>query len=260
MEVPALDPPARGYFVDKIMRLPMADGLTRDDLIRLTAGMSGAQLTQLHRELRLTQQRMGGLALTKSTLLETFNNLVFGERSTRPLSQEFLENTAIHEAGHAVVQALVNPERRVTQISIVPRGYVAGFVHSDAESMASHRYTRAEVLDELCVLLAGRNAQEQRSPGSADDGAQSDLARATQLAMAAVGQWGLCPQFGLLALRPDAHAPLQSAVAHEWLTAARALLHEADQHCKQLIHDHWPRIQALQQRLLREEFIMDDQW
>lgn len=258
MEVPVLDPLARGYFVDQIMRLPMADGLARCDMIRLTAGMSGAQLTQLQRELRLAQLRQEGAPLTKAVVLETFNTLVFGERSTRPLSQDYLENTAIHEAGHAVVQALVNPEQRITQISIIHRGYVAGFVRSDRDSLASHRYTHAEVLDELCVLLAGRNAQERRALGSADDGAHSDLARATELALAAVGRWGLCPSYGLLALDDVRHASLKPAVAHEWLSAARVLLREADQRCKVLINDHWPRILALQERLLREEFIMDD--
>jgi len=260
MEVPVLDPPARGYFVDKIMRLPMADGLTRDDLICLTAGMSGAQLTQLQRELQLAQQRERGAPLTKAAVLETYNTLVFGERSTRPLSQDYIDNTAIHEAGHAVVQALVNPEHRIAQISITPRGYVAGFVQSDLESMKNHRYTRAEVIDKLCVLLAGRNAQERRSPGSADEGAQSDLARATELAVTAVGRWGLSDSYGLLALNDHLHTPLKAAVANEWLTAARKLLNEADQRCKTLINDHWPRIEALQQRLLQEEFIMDDRW
>lgn len=260
MEVPALDPPARGFFVDKIMRLPLAPELNREELVRLTAGLSGAQMSQLLRELRLAHNRSKAAELSKKLLMETFNTLVFGERSARPLSQEFQENTAIHEAGHAVVQAIVNPEHRISQISITPRGYAAGFVHNDRDSLLSHRYTRAEVLDQLCVLLAGRNAQEQRQPGSADDGAQSDLAKATQLAQAAVGRWGLSERFGLLYLGDETAAGLHHAVGPEWATAVRELLAEADQRCKTIIQAHWGRIEALQQRLLREEFILDTNW
>ena len=260
LEVPPLDPPARGFFVDRIMAMPIDANVQREDLIRLTAGMTGAQLEQLHRELRLTLQRLGSAQVSAALLLETLNTLVYGERSTRPLTEDYMANTAIHEAGHAVVMRIVNPEQKITHINITPRGYLAGYVAKDVESLASHRFTLDEVIDELCVLLAGRNAQEKRKPGSADDGAQSDLAKATQLALAAVGRWGLSAGYGLLALSDSQHDALHQAAATEQLAAARQLLAQADARCKQLIDEHWGRIQHLQQRLLREEFIVGEDW
>lgn len=261
LEVPPLDPPARGFFVDRILALPVAPDVQREQLIRLTVGMSGAELERLKRELQLAHLRSGQAHITSALLLETLNTLRYGQRSTRPLSEEYQAHTAIHEAGHAVMNRLLNPDRIISHISIVPRARFSGFVAYDSDSAANRRHTLQEVVDDLCVLLAGRNAQEKAfGRGEADDGASSDLATATRLALAAVGQWGLVPSYGLLALGDDAPQALQQAASTELLAATRQLLNDADQRCRQLLDEHWPKVQQLQQRLLADEFILGNDW
>lgn len=260
LEVPPLDPPARGFFVDRIFGLHILAEVKREDVIRLTAGMTGAQLEQLSRELQLALQREQKTHITVALLLETINTLRYGQRTTRRLSDEYLAHTAIHEAGHAVVSRLLNPEQVISQISIVQRANFAGYVAYDPEAMASYRHTLKEVEEKLCVLLSGRNAQVLLETGSADEGAASDLAHATALAVAAVSKWGLVPEAGLLALDREHHAHLQQAAAPDLLRAAGKLLAQANQCSKDTLQSQWPRVLSLQKRLLAEEFILDDNW
>jgi cell division protease FtsH len=260
LEVPPLDPQARGFFVDRILKMPAKPDITKAGLVALTAGMSGADMEQLHRELQLACQRLAQATLDTTLLLETINTLRYGQRTTRALTAEYMANTAIHEAGHAVISRILNPALLISHISIVPRSRIAGLVAFDRDSQASHRYTLSAVKDTLCVFMAGREAQEKLLPGSADEGASDDLARATRLALMAVGQWGLLPQFGLLALPEDAPAALQHAASAELLAGVCKLLDEAQNSCQALINDHWHRITALQQRLISEEYILGNDW
>lgn len=260
LEVPPLDPPARTFFVERIFALPVAPEVQKDAVIRLTAGMTGAQLEQLKRELQLLLQRDGHPCITPALLLETVNALRYGQRTTSPLTENYLAHTAIHEAGHAVASRLLNPEQVISQISIVPRGSTAGFVAYDAEAFGSVRYTLDEVNDQLCVLLAGRTAQNLLQANSADHGAQSDLQRATALAVAAVTQWGLVAEAGLLALDNREPHPLHPHAATAQLVHVQNLLQQAERRCTSLLQQHWPAVLALQQRLLAEEYILDNNW
>ena len=260
LEVPALDPPARAHFIDKIFLLPLAQDVQREDLVRVTSGMSGAELQKLQRELQLQYKRQSPAPLSLRTVMETLNAQRFGERTSRNLSDQYRANIAIHEAGHAVIQRVLNPEHAITQISIVQRAGVGGFVQSDGESMANHRFTLKEVKEMICILLAGRAAQEKHAPGSADEGAVDDLRKATVLALKAVGEWGLIPEVGLLSFRLDSSNAYQQAIAQEQAQAARRLLDESYQECRALIDIHWVRIQALQLRLLQEETVLSQDW
>lgn len=260
MEVPHLDPQARGFFADRILKLAIDPSVNREKLIRLSTGMSGAEMEQLHRELQLVLYRTPDAVLDASTVIETLNTLRYGQRTSRPLSEDYQRNTAIHEAGHAVISRVVNPEQRISHITIVPRSNAAGYVAFDGESREHRRFTLAEVNDELAVLLAGRCAQEKLQPGSADDGASSDLARATQLALAAVGQLGLVPDFGLMAISSQTSPAVAQALAPDQIKIANALLAQAQVRCNALLEAHWPRVRALQLRLLQDEIVLGEDW
>jgi cell division protease FtsH len=262
LEVPPLDPPARRYFVDRIFAaVPMAADVQAGQVVQLTVGMSGADLEQLKRELQLARLRQGKATVTAAVLLETINTLRYGQRSTENKADLIKAHTAIHEAGHAVINQLVNPDRLISHISIVPRAHYEGFVAYDADSASSRRHTLSEVMDDICVALAGRAAQElEFGDGEADSGAASDLEKATRLATLAVGHWGLLPNFGLLALPGDAAPTLQQAVSAELLVAVRQLLQQADQRCRQLLKAHWQQVKNLQKRLIEEEFVLGTSW
>ena len=271
MEVPVLDKPARKHFLDKLQIVaPNLERATLDNLASLTAGMSGADLEKLVREAELLIFRRPEVDLTSADLLELLNVIKHGARLTAssPLLKEQLEATAYHEAGHAIASLILNPHVRVQQVTIVPRGEALGFTAYDPDSLQRHSFNRKEIMDLICVALAGRIAESKRFPGptamadhnvtmgGADSGASSDLRRATDLAWQAITQWGLDDEFGWMSMGAVENPP------ELWETKAAHLveqwLREAETATKQLLQEHWQKVRELAVALLAQEVLFEE--
>jgi cell division protease FtsH len=88
------------------------------------------------------------------------------------------------------------PERKIEQITIVPRARARGFVAFQQDD-ARKPMTREGVLNEMAIALAGRVSQEVKyGEDGADDGASSDIDKATHLAQLAIACWGLDAKVG----------------------------------------------------------------
>ncbi|ARV17608.1 ATP-dependent zinc metalloprotease FtsH [Curvibacter sp. AEP1-3] len=269
MEVPVLDKPARMHFLSKLKKIVMLDGLALEELASLTAGMSGADLEKFVREAELLNFRRSNFELKSADLRELLNVIKHGARLTASshLLKEQLEATAYHEAGHAVVSFVLNPNVRIQQVTIVPRGEALGFTAYDPESLQRHSFNRKEVMDLICVALAGRIAESKQFPGptaladhgvtmgGADSGASSDLRRATDLAWQAITQWGLEEEFGWMSMSavenpPEIWRARAANLVEQWLR-------EAEIATKQLIQQEWSTIQELAHELLAQEVLFE---
>jgi cell division protease FtsH len=196
VEVPALDPPARRYFFSRLQKLPGGESLALDELVQFSSGMSGAELQRVHRELALELIRTGQTSLTQVGAVEMINVVKYGTRQSAETSRLILEHTAYHEAGHAVVSMTLCPERKIEQITIIPRARARGFVAFQQDD-ARKPMTREGVLNEMAIALAGRVSQEVKyGEDGADDGASSDIEKATRLAECAIARWGLDTEVG----------------------------------------------------------------
>lgn len=264
IEVPLLDRDARRYFVEeRLSKLPRPaasepGAWDTEVLVTLTAGMSGADLEKVYRESLLALPDEADATVTQDQLLEQVNAIKYGERRHRPPLGDYLEAVAFHEAGHAVVSALLNPDMPIEQVTIIGRGDASGFMTLSPDADHSRPLNRKEVMDMLCVLLSGRQSQLRKFPsnnarGGCDNGASSDLEKATALAWQAVTLWGLDDEFGWKSL-----APLETSPPH-WLESAQqrvdAWLTEARTRSERIVDEHWPVIQGLAQRLLEEETV-----
>lgn len=269
MEVPVLDKPARMHFLAKLTKVSKLDDAGLEYLASLTAGMSGADLDKFVREAELLKFRRPTAELSISDLLELLNVIKHGARLTASshLLKEQLEATAYHEAGHAVASWVLNPNVRIQQVTIVPRGEALGFTAYDPESLQRHSFNRNEVMDLISVALAGRIAESKQFPGPTakttstttmggpDSGASSDLHRATDLAWKAITQWGLDDEFGWMSFGALDKAPelWQSKAAHlteEWLR-------EAESATVQLMQHHWNKVDRLAKALLQQEVLFE---
>lgn len=198
--VDVLDAPARHYFFKKIQKLPGGDTLDIEELVRVSSGMSGAQLEQVRRELGLSMVRNSSPAITHQQTAEQLMVTRYGERRSINAATNELEHVAYHEAGHAVVALTLDPDRPIEQITIVPRGRFGGFVSFSQD--AQHRsLTRKEVLEKMAIGLAGRASQQKQfGDDGIDEGAASDLQTVTELAHHAVTVWGLDERIGSVRL------------------------------------------------------------
>ena len=191
VEVSMLDPPARLYFFERLRELPGGEKLDLDELVRFSSGTSGADLQRVRRELALDLVRSGAKEITQAQAVEMISVVKYGERRDAHQIKSVLEHTAYHEAGHAIVSMVLRPERKLEQITIVPRARTAGFTAYQSDK-APKPTTREDVLKELAIRLAGRVAQQLKyGEEGVDEGASDDLLQATRLALRAITHWGM---------------------------------------------------------------------
>lgn len=164
-------------------------GIAADRLM----GSSGAQIAAVVRDAR-GKARHGGTGLTKHHLEAAI------ERVATACSTIDLNRIAIHEAGHAVVAHVLGlPLPEMVQVTTNGGEYIGT---GDAPS------TKSSAEDCIAVTLAGR-AAEDICLGDVSNGANSDLAHATELAFKIRHQWGLKPD-NLLSLHPKRQRDLDS--------------------------------------------------
>ena len=108
---------------------PLSRDIDLNDIARLTAGFSGADLENLMNEAAIFTARRGGNMITLTDVQDAFDRIAIGpERRSRVISDEEKEIVAYHEAGHAVVSYFLTHTDPVQKITIVPRGQAGGYV------------------------------------------------------------------------------------------------------------------------------------
>src|SRR4030095_9442643 len=75
------------------------------------------------------------------------------------MSNEEKKNTAYHEAGHALVAALMPHADPVHKVTIIPRGMALG-VTMQLPIDDKHSYNKEYLDTQLAILMAGRIAEE----------------------------------------------------------------------------------------------------
>ena len=157
------------------------------------------------------------------------------------------ERTAIHEAGHAVISLALRPEVRMSVITIVPKDDSRGHVAFDESNPVFKRPTsREDVVENICVSLAGRVAQVRKfGADAADSGAIADMDNATDLALKAVTFLGMDDEFGPISLDVVAKHMNKLAGNKQGGMPTGYLFDEAQRRVQVLIKDAYKRTQAL---------------
>ncbi|EQD46783.1 ATP-dependent metalloprotease FtsH, partial [mine drainage metagenome] len=257
VEVPMLDREARRGFITRYQSLPGGERLDVEALLDATTGLSGAALESVRSEAAYALLREGRSQVDTTIMREIITTERFGPRSSRAMSAADKRMTALHEAGHAVVSMTLFPRRKIEQVSIVPRQRMLGFTVFNLEDDGLRNHTRARVLDELAVLLAGRVAQQQlggEDGADLDSGASNDIEHATGLALQAAAKWALdpnLPPMDYTQLAADGRWREDPAVRQ----AAEALLGEAQEHAQRTVTERHADIQTMAERLQREEVV-----
>ncbi len=161
-----------------------------------TPGFSGADLSNVVNEAAILAAQRGAQSVEQADFLKAVDRLTTGlERRSRVLRPKDRTLVANHEAGHALVAALLEQADPVTKITIIPRSIGAlGFtMQLPTEDRVLAR--RGELLDRLTVTLGGRVAEEIVF-GDVSTGAQDDLERASQLARQMVCVFGMSERLG----------------------------------------------------------------
>lgn len=158
----------------------LSDDVNLEELARKTVGFSGAYLENILNEAALIAVRTNSTCITNEIIDEAIARVLVGiKKEESILSAEERYLTAVHEAGHAIVSAVVRPNVKNFCISIVPRGEAGGYNFFD-ESYRTYNQ-KEEIKKQIEVLYGGRCAEECILK-DISSGASNDLEKATDLA------------------------------------------------------------------------------
>src|SRR5580658_2344494 len=174
---------------------PFAPDVELDMIARRTPGFTGADLANVINEGALLTARWNATQITMASLEEAIDRVTAGpKRKSVLLSEKERKIIAYHEGGHALVgHALPNADP-VHKITIIPRGRALGYTAS-APVEDKFLVSRAEMMDQLAMLLGGRTAEELvfHEPTT---GAANDIEKASQIARGMITEYGMSERLG----------------------------------------------------------------
>ncbi len=238
------------------------------DLERLARGTpmySGADLAAIINEAAILATMANKPFIEMSDLEEARDKVRFGRaRTSRRIEEEERIATAFHEAGHAVVQAMMEHADPLHKVTIIPRGQAIGATFSLPEK-DRHGYARKYLLDTLQVLCAGRIA-EHRKTGDVSSGASMDIQQATQFARHMVLEWGMSERLGFVHYSgTDTREVFLPEREYSEDTAriideeVKRFIDDAFARAQRLVDDNWTRIVAVAEALLKYETLQGEE-
>lgn len=180
-----------------VKKIKLVAGVDLSVIAKGTPGFSGAELANLINEAALLAARKGIKAVTLTELEEARDKVRWGrERRSLALSEEDKLKTAYHEAGHAILNEILDHTDPLHKVTIIPRGPALGSTMFLPEG-DKFSYHRKEMIDQLVVLMGGRVAEEIMLDDVAS-GASGDIHMATSLARRMVCEWGMSEKMGMV--------------------------------------------------------------
>jgi len=233
-------------------------------IARGTPGFSGADLANLVNEAALIAARAGRKTVGNLDLDAARDKVLMGvERKSVAMSERERITCAYHEAGHAIVAALLPDADPLHKVTIIPRGRALGVTMQLPEA---DRYTHSKpfIETQIAILMGGRIAEELflRQMTS---GASNDIERATELARKMVCELGMSPLGPLHYRRPsgafdnDARAAgFSDETARRVDEEIRTLVMRGYETSRQIIERQRAAVKALAEELLAEESVDAD--
>jgi len=186
---------------------PLEPDVDLEAIGRRTPGFSGAQLENLMNEAAITAARKSKSTVGWEEIDGAVDRIMVGlekKGGTEFLSQKQNELVAYHEAGHAILGALIPDYDQVQKISIIPRSNGAGgltFFSPQEARLESGMYSKQYLESQLAVALGGRLAEELIfGEDLVTTGASNDIQQVANIAKRMVKEWGMSHKVGLIAL------------------------------------------------------------
>ena len=174
---------------------PLAPDVNFKVLARMTAGFSGADLANLLNEAAILAARADRKAITNIDLYEAINKVIIGpQKRSRVVTESDKRITAYHEAGHAILAKLLPNCDPVQEVSIIPRGFAAGYTMTRPDNDSNH-IEKSKLLDDITMTLGGRVAEELIIK-DISAGASNDISVVTERARKMVTEWGMSDKIG----------------------------------------------------------------
>jgi cell division protease FtsH len=252
----------------------LAKDIDLEKIARRTPGFTGADLSNLLNEAAILAARRNLTEISMDEVNDAIDRVLAGpEKKDRVMSEKRKTLVAYHEAGHALVGALMPDYDPVQKISIIPRGRAGGltwFTPSE-DRMDSGLYSRSYLQNQMAVALGGRLAEEIIfGEEEVTTGASNDLQQVTRVARQMVTRFGMSDRLGPVALgRQNGNMFLGREIASDRdfsdATAAaiddevRKLVDEAYKRAKEVLVGNKHVLDKLAEMLIEKETVDADE-
>jgi cell division protease FtsH len=244
-------------------RVKLAEDADLNKVARGTPGFSGAELANIINEAALLAARKNLKSIGTPDLEEARDKVRWGrERRSLALSDKEKQNTAYHEAGHAILIEVLENTDPLHKVTIIPRGPSLGStMWLPEQDKFNHR--KNELLDDLVVAMGGRVAEEIQF-GDVTNGAMGDIRQATGIARSMVCSWGMSERMGMveygepegavfLARDLSRNRNYSEATATQIDEEVKRLIDQAYEKARDLILKHKDKLDAISLALLEYE-------
>jgi cell division protease FtsH len=233
-------------------------------IARGTPGFSGADLANLVNEAALSAARTGRSTVRNADLDGARDKVLMGvERKSVVMSQHERVTCAYHEAGHAVVAALLPDADPLHKVTIIPRGRALGVTMQLPEA-DRHTHSKSFIESQIAILMGGRVAEELCLQ-QMTSGASNDIERATELARKMVCELGMSSLGPVHFRRPSSAWDTDGRAAGFSEEAARrvdneisALVMHGYETARQIVERQRGAVRALAEELLDLESVDAD--
>lgn len=252
---------------------PLEPDVDLEAIARRTPGFSGAQLENLMNEAAITAARLDKGSVGWEEIDGAVDRIMVGTEKnggTKTLRSKQNDLVAYHEAGHAIVGAVMPDYDQIQKVTIIPRSNGAGgltFFAPNEARLESGMYSRQYLESQLAVALGGRLAEEIIfGEAGVTTGASNDIQQVADIAGRMVKQWGMSGKVGSIALgqaQPgqrgiqwgskvmgNADAEVERLVNNSYLKAKKVLTQNRD------LLDHLAKTLVEQEVVTAEEFQM----
>jgi len=261
---------------------PVEPDVDLEAIARRTPGFSGAQLENLMNEAAISAARKDKSTVGWEEIDSAVDRIQVGLEKKGGAGGQLTKSkelVAFHEAGHAIVGAVIPDYDQVQKITIIPRSNGAGgltFFAPNDSRLESGMYSRQYLESQLAVALGGRLAEEIiYGEDFVTTGASNDIQQVASIAKRMVMQWGMSDKVGRVALEnPSSGGPfmgrsmgqqqtkwgsrilgevdmeVERVVNNAYMTAKKVLMDNKD------LLDHLARTLLEQETVSAEEFQM----
>jgi cell division protease FtsH len=233
-------------------KVPLAADVDARVIARGTPGFSGADLANLVNEAALMAARGNKNLVTMHDFEQAKDKVMMGaERRSMVMTEKEKENTAYHEAGHALVNQYVPQADPLHKVTIIPRGRALGvtFMLPDRDKYSE---TVTELTSDLAIAFGGRLAEELIfGRENVTTGASGDIQMATRVARLMVTEWGMSDKLGRVRYTAGDQSMFQGYSMGGQKTVSEATAKIIDDEVRRLIEEG----EAVARRILTENMV-----
>ena len=241
----------------------LAEDIDLESIAEDTAGFTGAELANILNEAAIIATKSEHNKIEKDDIEEAVKKVTVGlEKKERVISDKDKKLTAYHEAGHAIVSWYLPTQKKVKEISIIPRGMAGGYTMYKTDEDKSY-ISKTEMEEKLIALLGGR-AAEKIALDDISTGASNDIEVATQIAKDMIVKYGMNDIIGPISLKNEnGEYPLDmfgKDMGDRIGVEVKKLIDTAYSDAQTILREHMDKLDAVAQELLRSEKINEEKF